>query len=168
MTATRRNAIPRSSHTVAYRRYEVVNDSRRDSLDHGHALFIGLTFDDTDRSSTNVEFGLTKVVQCSEKDRVPNPAGVVRNAEDLRQPSLPRRVSLEEHSISEENEQFGFAHDRLCDFGIDELAANVARRKFAALRHVRESFGEVDEGLTAVGLVNQEDVEMGVGSIGGS
>ena len=102
---------------------------------------------------------------------IPNPTRPILQREDLRQPHLPRRITLENCLVPKQQQQVRLAHHALADLGVDQLLADVGGVELVGLRHVGEGLGQVDESLAAVGGVEEEDREVwagaAVGAVGG-
>ena len=100
---------------------------------------------------------------------IPHPTRPILQRENLRQPHLPRRIPLQHSLLAEQKQQIRLAHHALRNLRVDQFLADIRGSEFAALRHVRQGFGQVDEGLPAVGVVEEEDGDVwaGCGSVGG-
>jgi hypothetical protein len=110
--------------------------------------------------------------QPPQENMIPNPTRPIPQRENLRQPHLPRWIPLQHSLIPEQQQQIRLAHDALRNLGLNQLLRNVRGSQFVGLRHVGEGLCQVDEGLAAVGVVEEEDGEvwalgLGVGVGGG-
>lgn len=89
-------------------------------------------------------------IQPAQKHAISHSCRIVLRVVNLRQPRLPRRIPLQQHTVAKTDDQVRLAHDGLGNLSVDELGADVGRSKLVVLRHLREGFGKVDEGLPAV------------------
>jgi hypothetical protein len=100
---------------------------------------------------------------------IPNPTRPIPQRENLRQPHLPRWIPFKNSLIPKQQQQIRLAHHALRNLSVDQLLRNVRGPEFVGLGHVGEGLCQVDEGLAAVGVVEEEDGEvraLGVGGVG--
>ncbi len=110
-------------------------------------------------SSPKLHLRVRIPMQRSQKNLISN-ASVILHMKDLRQPELPRRIALQFHVRSENNQQIRLAHDALADFGVDEIEGDVGGGELVSLGHFGEGLGEVDERGAAVFGGEEEDGEV--------
>lgn len=110
------------------------------------------------------ELGSRVIAKCLDKDLITKGL-VVLQTEDLGQTNLPRGVARQLDVGAEEDQQIGLGHDALRKLGVDQIHGDIAGRKFALLRHVSESPGEVNDRLATVLGGNEVDAKL-AGRIG--
>lgn len=91
---------------------------------------------------------------------VANATHIILHVEDLRQSDLPWWITVEHHPLAKQNQHVRLAHDGLRYLRVNELAADIRWQQFLMLSHLRQSFGQVDKSLTAIGSVNDQDVQV--------
>jgi hypothetical protein len=72
--------------------------------------------------------------------------------QDLRQPQLPRRIPLQLHRRTKQNQQIRLARNMIIDLRINQLHIDLVLLHIAFLRHFRKGLRQVDDGVAAVVL----------------
>ena len=82
---------------------------------------------------------------------------IILHVENFRQTNLPWRVTGQLNMRAEQDKEVRLAHYALAQLGVNQLHGDVRRLDFAALRHLCEGFGQVNDRVASVFGGYEED-----------